>query len=47
MQTTLLGLAIAMILPLVAAPLVVDWNYCRTAFEDEVGRLTGLSVRVG
>ncbi len=50
MQTTLLGLAIAMILALVAAlvaPLVVDWNHYRTAFENEVGRLTGLSVRVG
>jgi AsmA-like C-terminal region/AsmA family len=49
-QTTLLGLAIAMILALVAAlvaPLVVDWNHYRTAFENEVGRLTGLSVRVG
>ena len=50
MQTTLLGLAIAAILALVAAlvaPLVVDWNHYRSAFENEVGRLTGLSVRVG
>ena len=50
MQTTLLGIAIAIILALVAAlvaPLVVDWNQYRTAFEDEAGRLTGLSVRVG
>ena len=50
MQTTLLGLAIAMILALVAAlvaPLIVDWNHYRTAFENEVGRLTGLSVHVG
>ncbi len=50
MQTTLLGLAIAMILALVAAlvaPLVVDWNHYRGAFESEVGRLTGLTVRVG
>ena len=50
MQTTLLGLAITMILALVAAlvaPLVVDWNHYRAAFENEVGRLTGLSVRVG
>jgi AsmA family/AsmA-like C-terminal region len=49
-QTTLLGLAIAAILALVAAlvaPLVVDWNHYRSAFENEVGRLTGLSVRVG
>ena len=50
MQTTLLGLAIAIILALVAAlvaPLVVDWNHYRAAFEDEAGRLTGLSVHVG
>ncbi len=49
MQTTLLGLAIAIILALVAAlvaPLVVDWNHYRTAFENEASRLTGLSVRV-
>ena len=50
MQTTLLGLAIAMILALVTAlvaPLVVDWNHYRGAFEDEVSRLSGLSVHVG
>ncbi len=49
MQTTLLGLAIAIILALVAAlvaPLVVDWNHFRTTFESEASRLTGLSVRV-
>jgi len=49
-QTTLLGLAIAIILALIAAlvaPLVVDWNRYRPAFEDEAGRLTGLSVHVG
>jgi large subunit ribosomal protein L24 len=48
-QTTLLGLAIAVILALVAAlvaPLVVDWNHFRTTFENEASRLTGLSVRV-
>jgi hypothetical protein len=48
-QTTLLGLAIAIILALVAAlvaPLVVDWNQFRTTFENEASRLTGLSVRV-
>jgi hypothetical protein len=48
-QTTLLGLAIAIILALVTAlvaPLVVDWNHYRTAFENEASRLTGLSVRV-
>jgi uncharacterized protein involved in outer membrane biogenesis len=49
-QTTLLGLAIAIILALVAAlvaPLVVDWNHYRAAFETEAGRLTGLNVHVG
>jgi len=49
LQTTLLGLAIAIILALVAAlvaPLVVDWNQYRSAFENEAGRLTGLTVRV-
>ena len=50
MQTTLLGLAIAIILALVAAlvaPLVIDWNRYRAPFETEVARLTGLTVRVG
>ncbi len=49
MQTTLLGLAIAIILALVTAlvaPLVIDWNHYRSAFETEASRLTGLSVRV-
>jgi uncharacterized protein involved in outer membrane biogenesis len=48
-QTTLLGLAIAIILAIVAAlvaPLVVDWNAYRAAFETEASRLTGMSVRV-
>jgi uncharacterized protein involved in outer membrane biogenesis len=48
-QTTLLGLAIAIILVLVAAlvaPLVVDWNHYRGAFEEEASRLTGLAVHV-
>jgi hypothetical protein len=48
-QTTLLGLAIAVILAIVAAliaPLVVDWNQYRSAFETEASRLTGMSVRV-
>jgi large subunit ribosomal protein L24 len=48
-QTTLLGLAIAIILALVAAlvaPLVVDWNHFRATFENEASRLTGLNVRV-
>ncbi len=49
MQTTLLGLGIAIILALVAAlvaPLVVDWNHYRAAFEKEASRLVGLDVRV-
>ena len=49
MQTTLLGLAIAIILALVAAlvaPLVVDWNHYRATIESEASRLTGLDVRV-
>jgi AsmA family/AsmA-like C-terminal region len=48
-QTTLLGLAIAIILALVAAlvaPLVVDWNSFRASFEDEASRLTGLAVHI-
>ena len=49
MQTTLLGLAIAIILALVSAlvaPLVIDWNHYRAAIEAEASRLTGLRVRV-
>ncbi len=49
MQTTLLGLAIAIILALVAAlvaPFVVDWNLYRSSFEEQASRLTGLTVRV-
>jgi uncharacterized protein involved in outer membrane biogenesis len=48
-QTTLLGLAIALILALVTAivaPLVVDWNHYRDPFEAEASRLTGMSVRI-
>jgi uncharacterized protein involved in outer membrane biogenesis len=48
-QTTLLGLAIAIILALVSAivaPLVVDWNHYRAPIEAEASRLTGLSVQV-
>jgi len=48
-QTTLLGLGIAVILALVSAlvaPLVVDWNHYRSTFEEEASRLTGLAVRV-
>ena len=49
MQTTLLGLAIALILALVSAlvaPFVVDWNRYRSTFEEQASRLTGLSVHV-
>ena len=49
MQTTLLGLAIALILAIVAAlvaPLVVDWNHYRIPIEAEASRLTGLNVHV-
>jgi uncharacterized protein involved in outer membrane biogenesis len=48
-QTTLLGIAIAIILALVsalAAPLVIDWNHHRGAFEQEASRLVGVPVRV-
>ena len=49
MQTTLLGLAIAFILALVAAlvgPLVVDWGRYRPQFEAEASRLIGAPVRI-
>jgi uncharacterized protein involved in outer membrane biogenesis len=48
-QTTLLGLAIAMILALLAAlvgPHVVNWNDYRAFFEAEASRIIGLKVRV-
>ncbi len=49
MQTTLLGLAIALILALVTAlvgPLFADWDRYRTTFEAEASRLIGMPVRV-
>ena len=49
MQTTLLGLAIAIILVLVTAlvgPLLIDWGGYRAAFEAEASHLVGLDVRV-
>ncbi|MGE0061484.1 MAG: AsmA family protein [Xanthobacteraceae bacterium] len=49
MQTTLIGLAIALILALVTAlvgPFVVDWNDYRALFEKEASRLAGIDVRV-
>ena len=49
MQTTLLGLAIAFILALVAAligPYFIDWNQFRPQFEAEATRIVGAPVRV-
>src|SRR5262245_17622104 len=48
-QTTLLGVAIAIILALVTAlvgPLFIDWNSYRGEFETRASRLTGLEFRV-
>ncbi|MDO9411130.1 MAG: AsmA family protein [Pseudolabrys sp.] len=49
MQTTLLGLGIAIILAVLAAlvgPLLIDWNGQRALFESEASRLTGVTVRI-
>ncbi|MBV8927290.1 MAG: AsmA family protein [Bradyrhizobium sp.] len=49
MQTTLLGLAIAFILALVAAlagPYFIDWNQFRPQFEAEASKVIGAPVRV-
>lgn len=49
MQTTLLGLAIAFILALLAAligPSFVDWNQFKPQFELEASRVLGTPVRV-
>ena len=49
MQTTLLGIAIAFILALVAAligPYFVDWSRFRPQFEAEATHVIGLPVRV-
>jgi len=49
LQTTLLGLAIAVILALVTAlvgPLLIDWGSHRALFEAEASRLIGVNVRV-
>ena len=49
MQATLLGVAIAIILALVAAlvgPLFVDWTQYRGVFEARASRMVGLPVRV-
>ena len=49
MQTTLLGLAIAFIVALVAAlvgPYFIDWNQFRPQFEAEATAVVGAPVRV-
>ena len=49
MQTTLLAVAIAIILALVAAlvgPLLIDWGTYRSLIEREASHLVGLNVRV-
>ncbi len=49
MQTTLLGIAIAIILALVAAlvgPLMIDWGGYRALFEREATHLVGVPVHV-
>ncbi len=49
MQTTLLGLALAFIVALLAAligPHFVDWNQFRPQFETEASRVLGAPVRV-
>jgi large subunit ribosomal protein L24 len=48
-QTTLLGLAVAIIVALVGAlvgPLFIDWGRWRAGFEAEATRLVGMPVRV-
>ncbi|MCX7314988.1 MAG: AsmA family protein [Alphaproteobacteria bacterium] len=50
MQTTLLSIAVALILALLAAlvgPHVVRWNDHRAFFETEASRLVGVPVKVG
>jgi large subunit ribosomal protein L24 len=49
-QTTLLGLAIAFIIALIAAlvgPYFIDWSQFRPQFEAEASRVIGTQVRVG
>lgn len=50
MQTTLLGIAVAIILALVAAlvaPHFIDWKQYRAYFEAEATKLAGQPVRIG
>jgi large subunit ribosomal protein L24 len=49
LQTTLLTVAVTVILALVAAlvgPFFIDWGSYRSLFEQEASRLTGLEMRV-
>jgi uncharacterized protein involved in outer membrane biogenesis len=49
LQTTLLGLAIAIILAVLTAlvgPLLIDWSGHRSIFESEASRLVGAPVRI-
>ena len=49
MQTTLLGLAIAFIVALLAAligPYFIDWNQFRPQFEAEAAKVIGAPVRI-
>lgn len=49
MQSTLLGIAIVLIVALVAAlvgPFFIDWNQYRSVFEREATSLVGMDVRV-
>lgn len=49
MQTTLLGLAVTMIVALVSAlvgPVLVDWGQYRPYFEAEASRVIGMPVRI-
>ena len=49
MQTTLLGLAVALILALataLAAPLYIDWTRYRAEFEARASSLTGLDIHI-
>src|SRR6476469_7264283 len=50
LQTTLLGISVAIILALIAAlvgPHFVDWKEHRAYFEAEATRLAGQPVRIG
>jgi large subunit ribosomal protein L24 len=49
LQTTLLGIGIAIILALIAAlagPYVIDWRSHRAMFESEASRLVGAPTRI-